>query len=287
MNEPLHALLAKAYAVDGIGEAFRGFVDNLKLDNEQTISDRYGEITCALNKKFRDTESKTANSLQVGSHGRWTAIKGISDLDMLYIMPAGSWSCYKDGGQAQLLRAAADAISARYPLTTVKVDRLVVQILYQDFQIEVQPVFLNDDGTSFTYPDTYNGGKWKVTKPREELAAMSGADAAKNKNFGGCAAWLARGKTSTASRWVDCSSTHWRTASSRQPRTTTTRVTPITTKWSVTFSTIWAASMRSRRNMALSAAISELRSKAVRTEGSEGPQVSTGRHRSRWSGKQE
>jgi hypothetical protein len=183
MNEPLGALLAKSYATDGIGEAFKGLLDNLKLDNEQTISDRYGEVTCALNKKFRDTDSKTANSLQVGSYGRWTAIKGISDLDMLYIMPASSWGTYKDGGQAPLLRAAADAISARYPRTTVKVDRLVVQVLYQDFQIEVQPVFLNEDGTSFTYPDTYNGGKRKVTKPREELAAMSETDVAKNKNL--------------------------------------------------------------------------------------------------------
>jgi hypothetical protein len=183
MNEPLRAILEKAYAADGIGEAFKRFVDDLKLDNEQTISDHYGEVTCALNKKFRETESKTANSLQVGSYGRWTAIKGISDLDMLYIMPASLWSSYKDGGQARLLRAAADAISARYPTTTVKVDRLVVQVLYQDFQIEVQPVFLNEDGTSYTYPDTYGGGKWKVTKPREELAAMSEADIAKNKNL--------------------------------------------------------------------------------------------------------
>lgn len=183
MNESLREIIAKAAAADSIAEAFKGLLTNLAIDNEDTISLRYGEVTCALNKKFRDTESKTANSLQVGSYGRWTAIKGISDLDMLYIMPAGAWDDYKDGGQSKLLKATADAISARYPTTTVKVDRLVVQVLYADFQIEVQPVFQNKDGTSFTYPDTYDGGKWKVTKPREELAAMAETDAAKNKNL--------------------------------------------------------------------------------------------------------
>ncbi|BBD96656.1 nucleotidyltransferase [Sphingobium amiense] len=57
-----------------IADTFKQFLSNLAVDNAQTISDRYGEITCALNKNFRDTESKTANTLQVGSYGRHTAI---------------------------------------------------------------------------------------------------------------------------------------------------------------------------------------------------------------------
>lgn len=152
------------------------------MDNADKISDRYGEITCALNKKFRETDSKTANSLQVGSYGRWTAIKGISDLDMLYLMPKGEWDNYKDGGQSKLLSDAAAAIRARYPSTTVKVDRLVVQAIYSNFRVEAQPVFEQDDG-SFKYPDTYDGGTWKITKPREEIEAMSEFDTQKNKNL--------------------------------------------------------------------------------------------------------
>lgn len=165
-----------------IADTFKQFLSNLAVDNAQAISDRYGEITCALNKKFRDTESKTANTLQVGSYGRHTAIKGISDLDMLYIMPKGDWDNYKDGGQSKLLSDTAAAIRARYPKTTVKVDRLVVQAIYSNFRVEAQPVFEQDDG-SFKYPDTYNGGSWKITKPREEIQAMSEFDTQKNKNL--------------------------------------------------------------------------------------------------------
>ena len=128
----------RAIAQPGVGhlsiaDTFKQFLSNLAVDNAQAISDRYGEITCALNKKFRDTESKTANTLQVGSYGRHTAIKGISDLDMLYIMPKGEWDNYKNGGQSKLLSDAAAAIRARYPKTTVRVDRLVVQAVYSNF----------------------------------------------------------------------------------------------------------------------------------------------------------
>lgn len=100
----------------GISDDFKSFLDNIRIDNAETISLRYGEVTAALNKAFRDTESKTANSLQVGSYGRWTAIKGISDLDMIYVMPVAEWETYKDGGQYELLRDAKDAIKRRYPL---------------------------------------------------------------------------------------------------------------------------------------------------------------------------
>lgn len=101
---------------------------------------------------------------------------------MLYVMPASAWDKYKSGGQYRLLRDAADAISARYPTTTVKPDRLVVRVLYKSFHIEVQPVFRLEDGT-FRYPDSYGEGTWKITKPLSEMAAMSEFDKQKNKNL--------------------------------------------------------------------------------------------------------
>jgi len=157
-------------------------LSNLKVDNDEQIELRYGEITSALNKEFRDSESKTSNNLQVGSYGRWTAIKGISDLDMLYIVPASQWEKYKDGGQTALLERTKAAIKSRYPRTDIYVDRLVVRVLYKNFHVEVQPVFEMND-KSFKYPDTYKGGSWKITKPREEISAMTEFVAEKNKNL--------------------------------------------------------------------------------------------------------
>ena len=169
-----------------VSEMFSGLLNNLKVDNTDQISLRYGEITASLNRRFRDSESKTANTLQVGSYGRWTAIKGISDLDMLYIMPKGKWDTYKHGKQSQLLTDVKDAIKDRYPNTDICVDRLVVTVTYTNFHVEVQPVFeeMDNNGDSyFNYPDTYNGGRWKATKPRQEIAAMKEFVDQKNKNL--------------------------------------------------------------------------------------------------------
>lgn len=166
----------------GVGEDFEELLDNLQLANSDTISLRYGEVTAALNREFRDTESKTANSLRVGSIGRFTAVDGVSDLDMIYVMPASKWDDYKTDGQYKLLKATKDAISARYPTTTVKVDRLVVRVLYKDFHIEVQPAFELNDG-SFKYPDTAGDGSWKITKPRDEIEEMAASNERKNKNL--------------------------------------------------------------------------------------------------------
>ena len=167
-------------------EIFQEFLVNIKIaeDKATTISDRYGKITKAMNKYFRDTESTTANSLQVGSYGRYTGIKGISDLDMLYIVPDSKWSDYnKSGGQTKLLEDTKEAIEKKYHASDIKVDRCVVTVSFSDgSHIDVQPVFEIED-QDYKYPDTYNGGTWKITKPRKEMDAMVEAEPNKNKNL--------------------------------------------------------------------------------------------------------
>jgi hypothetical protein len=98
-------------------------------------------------------------------------------------MPKTKWDEYnKAGGQLKLLQDAKEAISSRYPSTKVRVDRLVVTVTYANFHVEVQPVFEQDD-KSYKYPDTKNGGAWKITKPREELDAVASMDERKNSNL--------------------------------------------------------------------------------------------------------
>ena len=167
-----------------ISQMFEEFIQNLAISNREEISKRYGELTRALNMQFRNgNESRIENTLQVGSLGRESGIKDISDLDMLYIMPKSSWDIYnKQDGQSKLLSDTKKAILSRYPDSKIRVDRLVVTVTFVNFHIEVQPVFEQEDG-SFKYPDTKNGGSWKITKPREEIDEISSADKDKNQNL--------------------------------------------------------------------------------------------------------
>lgn len=158
-----------------VSEVFEGLLLNLRVNNADTIASRRDEVTKTLNKEYRNLEGSTGNRLMVGSYGRHTAIRGISDLDLIFILPASDREKYeKEGGASKVLSRTRSAIQARYPSTVVRVDRLVVVVEFHNFMFEVQPVFENADN-SFSYPDT-STDTWKITKPREEIAAMSAED---------------------------------------------------------------------------------------------------------------
>ena len=165
-----------------VSYTFQEFLQNLAIDNREKISKRYGEITKVLNIKYRNTESTTSNSLQVGSYGRFTAIKSISDLDMVYILPWSEYERFKNNRQSALLQEVKNQISVRYPTTKMRGDGQVVVVSFTNYQIEVLPAFENADG-SFLYPDTNNGGSWKTTKPRLEIKAITNLHHAKNQNL--------------------------------------------------------------------------------------------------------
>lgn len=154
-------------------EIFDALLENLKVgETASTVASRRDEITKALNKGFRSKDSCTDYNVMVGSFGRHTAIKGVSDLDMIFILPPGIRSSYEgETGPRRMLERVRDALKERYPNTDIRVDQCVVRVQFTSnaFKFEVQSAFENADD-SFDYPDTKAEG-WKVTKPREEIAA--------------------------------------------------------------------------------------------------------------------
>lgn len=166
-------------------EIFDALLEKLKVgDASTTIAARRAEITKALNKDFRSAEGSTANRLMVGFYGRHTAIRGVSDLDMIYILPASLRSSYSSKtGPRRMLTRVRDDLTARYPNTDIRVDQCVVRVQFTSnkFKFEVQPAFENSDG-SFDYPDTKAKG-WKVTKPRKEIAATKDCNGRTSTNM--------------------------------------------------------------------------------------------------------
>nr|WP_260473796.1 hypothetical protein [Amycolatopsis balhimycina] len=97
---------------------------------------------------------------------------GVSDLDMIYILPASLRSSYSsETGPRRMLNRVRDDLTARYPNTDIRVDQCVVRVQFttNKFKFEVQPAFENSDGSS-DYPDTKAKDR-KVTKPRAEITA--------------------------------------------------------------------------------------------------------------------
>ncbi|OFQ35991.1 nucleotidyltransferase [Rothia sp. HMSC071C12] len=155
-------------------EMFDGLLSALKVgDTASVIASRRDEIAKALNKDFRKKDGCSDYNLMVGSFGRHTAIKGVSDLDMIYILPTGIREDYTgDSGPRRMLERVRDDLKARYPKTDIRVDQCVVRVQFaaNAFKFDVQPAFENTDG-SFSYPDT-KSKSWKTTKPRDEIQAI-------------------------------------------------------------------------------------------------------------------
>jgi hypothetical protein len=156
------------------------------VTKEAVISQRYTAITRRLNTDYWNTTSESSHSLYVGSYGRNTAIEGFSDLDMIFQLPYSVYEQYKNhagNGQSALLAAVRNSIKQTYPLTAVGADGQVILVPFTDgITFEVVPCFLNKDD-SFTYPDSNDGGRWRTTNPRPEIAAIRERNGVCNNNL--------------------------------------------------------------------------------------------------------
>lgn len=159
----------------GLAEWFRSFNANLQIQDGGTISARYRSITRRLNTDFWNTASDLAHSLYVGSYGRNTAIQGMSDLDMIFELPVAlyqRYDQYEGNGQSALLQAVRASIGRTYATTSIRADGQVILVPFTDgITFEVVPAFPLADG-GFLFPDANGGGRWAITNPRPEIAAI-------------------------------------------------------------------------------------------------------------------
>ena len=167
---------------------FKKFCSNLTipLQTRITISTRYKTITKRLNYEYWGLDSDTAFSQYVGSYGRGTAIKGFSDLDMIFVLPnsvKSRFDRYIGNGQSALLQEVKSNIQKTYWNTDVGGDGQVVVVNFSDgIKFEVVPAFENSD-KSYTYPDSNSGGSWKKTNPLPEIQAVAYRDNITNGNM--------------------------------------------------------------------------------------------------------
>jgi hypothetical protein len=159
----------------------------LSTDKITSIAYRYKRITRQLNSDFWVTESETAHSLYTGSYGRDTAARGISDLDIGFVLPNALYHQYNahvGNGHSALLQSVKRSMQKTYPTSDIAGDGQVAVISFNDnVRFEVLPVFENKDSSSWTYPNANGGGEWKVCNPRAEIAAVKQRHQATNGNL--------------------------------------------------------------------------------------------------------
>lgn len=171
-----------------VSAAFEKFCNNLRFSNNDldTISTRYRSITKRINTDYWGTSSDSSHSLYVGSYGRDTEIF-TSDIDMLVRLPYSTYekfNAYESNGQSALLQEVKKVIEKTYSVTKLKADGQIISIPFKDgINFEVLPAFINKDSSSYTFANSNNGGSWKTTDPRAEIAAIQQMNNQCNSNL--------------------------------------------------------------------------------------------------------
>ena len=170
----------------GLANWFSTFCSNIQVQDIGTISTRYKSITRRLNTDFWSTDSNTSHSLYVGSYGRNTAIQGFSDLDMIFQLPSWVYERYNEysgNGQSALLQEVKRSVEKTYSTTSVGADGQVILVIFNDgITFEVVPAFINNDD-SYTFPNSNNGGSWRITNPKPEIKAIRSRNNTCNDNL--------------------------------------------------------------------------------------------------------
>ncbi len=171
-------------------KTFSNLYTTIHLDNTSDYDSAIKNITKKLNESYyADTidnfDKEIEHCYVVGSIGRGTAIKQVSDVDMLFVLPKEvfeRFDQYANNGQSALLQDVKGYLVERYPRTEIKGDGQAVVISFDRFSIDLVPAFSELDG-SFKYADSNNGGFWKNTNPLPEQKESKNINIETNNNF--------------------------------------------------------------------------------------------------------
>jgi hypothetical protein len=171
-----------------VADNFLAFRNAYMITQEVTgsISYRYKRLTRQLNSTFWNTDSESSHSRYIGSYGRDTAARGVSDIDVYFQLPVSVYQQYNGylvNGQSALLQAVRNSIGNTYPTTSLRGDGQVVVIPFTDsITFELLPGFANKDG-SITFPDANGGGCWRTCNPTAEMNAFAARNTEANHNL--------------------------------------------------------------------------------------------------------
>jgi len=170
-----------------LSDWFGTFCSNILINESdlEKISSRYKQITKRINLDYYNSSSESSHGLYVGSFGRDTEIY-TSDIDILVQLPYETYvkfNGYSSNGQSALLQEVKKVLEKTYSTTYLKGDGQIISLPFSDgINFEVLPAFLNKDD-SYTFPNTNNGGSWKVTDPKKEIDAVNKMNNESNKNL--------------------------------------------------------------------------------------------------------
>lgn len=173
-----------------LADKFRIFISNLRIDNPQVISERCREISSILNLHYWDLKSDTRNLHYLGSYGRETAIKGLTNINVLFLLPYQVYQKYEKGPgntQETLLNEIREVLNETYPDVFINEEKYLLLPFEDGMKIEIIPGFIGPRKNHIIYPDAQEE-QWQTFNPIREIEVINEY----NYKYGGKVRHLAR-----------------------------------------------------------------------------------------------
>lgn len=174
-----------------IANKFRLFLTNLKIDNQSVINSRCQEIIRIINSKYWKIKSDTRNLHYLGSYGRETAIRGLSNINILALLPRQVYQDFfsRPGNvQEALLLELRDTLRKSYPDTFINEPKYLIVPFPDGMKIEIIPGFSDPRKSNIIYPEPNGEGSWQSFNPLREIEVINEY----NYNYSGKIRHLAR-----------------------------------------------------------------------------------------------
>jgi hypothetical protein len=165
---------------------FGQFLDNLAITDRQLEDGEKSQagVRACLNRHYWGLSSETANSMLIGSWGKWTRVRPPGDIDILFLLPPTVYHRFQSrtgNRQSDLLQEVRNVLFSTYSQTTMSGDGQVVSVPFNNVPIEMVPGFRCQDG-SIIVCDTNNGGSYRTSTAEAEQRELSESDAAWSGN---------------------------------------------------------------------------------------------------------
>jgi hypothetical protein len=176
---------------------FQGFLTNIEptQSQQEDVFTKASGIITALNNHYwgGPLPDGQISFLIVGSWGKNTRVRIVSDMDMLFFLPWAVYSRFQSRSgnkQSALLQEVKTALQATYPQSDIRSDGPTIILDFSTYKVEVAPSFIEktsptnicDPGFKVLLCDTNNNGKYKLAAPvaernkLETLNRASGGD---------------------------------------------------------------------------------------------------------------
>ncbi|MGD9649656.1 MAG: hypothetical protein AB7G80_09585 [Dongiaceae bacterium] len=165
-------------------DRFNSFLENITITPQQYEEGltKCRGIISTLNNYYNNISS-VEGALLVGSWGKKTNIRPISDIDLLFTVPYDVYQRFErrlGNKQSQLLQEVKGVLSSPYPNTAIKGDRNVVVVDFSFCKVEVIPAFVTSSG-QFLICDAAGNGTYKMAAPLAEINMVDRFDNSNQK----------------------------------------------------------------------------------------------------------